>query len=211
VKQSIRRGRLAALLAAGAFVVLAGASQVDAQQARSQTRGLILGVNLSSASLEVEDGDREQGGGGGFIVGWGFSDRFAVFLRGDAASIDVSNPQIDGEYTLAIVDLGVRYSFRGPEHRFIPYVVGAFSGMTASAEIFLTPVLSSDVELRGGGLTLGGGFNWFFNPSLALDVQLLFTGGQFTEVKVGRLSSEIDGLDASAGRLNLALTWFRGR
>lgn len=206
-----RRGRLAALLAAGAFFAFVGASGATAQDVRSQTRGLILGANLSSASLEVEGGNREEGGGGGFIVGWGLSDRVALFLRADAASIEVSNPDIDGEYTLAIVDLGARYSFRGPEHRFIPYIAGALSGMTASAEVYATPILSSDVALRGGGLTLGGGFDYFFNRSLALDVQLLFTGGAFNEVKVGRLTTEIDGLDANAARLNLALTWFRGR
>src|SRR5690606_38577187 len=132
----------------------AAVAAAPAQDVRSTTEGFVLGVNLNSSSLEVEDGERETGGGGGIFLGYGVSRRVAMFLKVDAAAIELSNPDIDGDYTLGIADLGARFSFREPEHRFIPYAVLALTGMTASAEIFVTPVLSSDVALRGGGLTL---------------------------------------------------------
>jgi hypothetical protein len=36
----------------------------------------------------------------------------------------------------------------------------------------------------------------------------LLTAGQFTEIQVGRVSSEIDAVDVNASRLNLAVSWF---
>jgi hypothetical protein len=209
-KSMPRHGRSVAFL-----LFLGGAllQPVAAQEVRSSTQRLMLGANFNGSSLTVEDGDTESGGGGGFMVGWGVSRRVALFFRADLGNMEISHPEIDGEYILAMGDLGVRVSFGGPQRRFVPYLIGAFTGMTASADIFIGPLVSADVEVRGGGLTIGGGFHHYFTPTLALDLQLLVTGGQFNEVEIGTISSDIDELEANAARLNIGLAWYplRGR
>ncbi|HSL70952.1 MAG TPA: hypothetical protein VK864_11970, partial [Longimicrobiales bacterium] len=49
-------------------------SPVAAQ--RSTTRGFMLGAHLQGASLTVQDGDPDSGGGLGLRAGYGFSRRF---------------------------------------------------------------------------------------------------------------------------------------
>jgi hypothetical protein len=194
-----------------ALLALTSGSAVHAQDVRSHTQGFLLGLDLNGASLDVEDGDKESGGGGGLTIGVGVSRMVQLFLRGDLSAIDISNPDIQGSYGLILIDLGVRVSFGGPEHRFVPYVLGALTGMTASADVEVGPVLSTNVKVTGGGATLGGGFQHYFKPGLALDVGLLLTTGSFTDVEVGSLSREIDELDASAARLDVGLTWYLSR
>jgi len=206
-----RRWRMAAIAVAG-FITIAGtAGPAHAQSVRSETRGLLLGAHLSSTSLEIEDGDRETGGGGGLMIGYGVSRRVAIYLGVTGTRVRVSNPDIGDEYTLGQADLGVRVSFRGPEDRFIPYFVAAVTGMSAKADIPIGNGATVEGEMRGGGLTLGGGFSHYFNPSLALDVSLLLTGGRFTELRFGPISAEIpDELEANAGRLTIGLNWSPG-
>jgi hypothetical protein len=204
--RTARIGKLA--LPANLLTALLVTAPLAAQEVRSNTQGLVLGVNFNGSSLKVEDGDSESGGGGGFLVGWGVSRRVALFFRGDLGNMTISNPEIDGEYILAFGELGVRVTLGGPQRRFVPYVMGAFTGMSASADIFIGPLVSTNVEVRGGGFTVGGGFHHYFTPTLALDAQLLLTGGEFSEVEVGTLSTDIDALEASAARLNIGLAWY---
>ena len=186
---------------------------LNAQEVRSNTKGFLLAPRLTGSSLEVEDGSEESGGGAGLMLGWGVSRRVALFIGADITEIDIRNPDFDGSFFLVQADLGVRVSFRSPEHKFVPYAVGALTGMAAAADVQLTPFTKTEVELTGGGLTLGGGFNYFFIPTLALDVQLLGTAGSFTDLRIGSVTSDIDDIDATAGRFTLGLTWYpiRGR
>ena len=204
-----KRVTTAVLIGAAALLpCLLDAAPAAAQNARSNTRGLLIGANATAGSLKVEEGDTESGGGGGITVGWGISRMIAVFLRVDAAKYDITDPEIDGSYGVGIVDLGVRISFREPKDRFIPYITAAFSAQRASAEVFFTPTVSSDISINGPGFTLGGGFMHFLAEQIALDVNLLLTSGRFTEVQVGSVSAEIGDLDSQAARLNLGLAWF---
>jgi hypothetical protein len=181
----------------------------SAQLFQSETEGLLIGFNIAGGSLEVENGDRyESGGGGGLTLGWGVSRRVALFLRGDLATMKINNPDFEGDYGLIMIDLGARVGFGGPEKRFVPYLVGALTGMTAAATIQVSPVLETEAKLTGGGLSLGGGFQYYFRPSVALDTQLLLSSGVFTKFELGTMSTEIDELDASAGRLNIGLTFY---
>lgn len=187
---------------------LLDATPATARQARSNTRGLLLGVNAAGGSLKVEEGDSESGGGGGITVGWGVSRMIAIFLRGDIARVDITDPDVEGSYSVGIADLGVRISFRAPEDRFIPYITAAFSAQRATAEVFFTPTIGSDISIRGPGFTLGGGFMHFFAEQIALDVSLLLTSGRFTEVQIGSVSADIGDLDSQAARLDIGLAWF---
>lgn len=204
-----RRWRKVAITALGLSALAGLAGPARAQDVRSETRGLILGAHVSSTSLQVEDGERETGGGGGITIGYGVSRRVALYLGVTGTTIRVSNPAIRDQYALGQVDLGVRVSFRRPEHKFIPYVVAALTAMSARADIPVGNGVTVEGEMVGGGLTLGGGFTHYFNPSVALDVALLATGGRFTELEFGPISAEIpDDLEASSGRLTIGLSWW---
>lgn len=198
---------LLAIVFAALLPMLASPRPAEAQ-ARSNTKGLLIGLNATGASAKVEDGDRESGGGGGLTVGWGVSRMVAIFLRGDVTKVDITDPDIEGSYSFWVGDLGVRISFREPEDRFIPYITAAFSAQGGTAEIFFTPTLSSEVEISGPGFTLGGGFSHFLTEQFALDVNLLLTSGRLTEVRVGSISGEIPELDTQAARLNVGIAWF---
>jgi hypothetical protein len=200
---TLRAAAFAALLA-----VFVGTIPAQAQQARSNTRGLLLGLNFTGASAKVEEGERESGGGGGLTLGWGVSRTVAVFLRGDVTKVDITDPEVEGSYSVGIADIGVRLSFRQPEDRFIPYIVAALSAQRATAEVFFIPTVSSEIEISGPGFTLGGGFSHFLTEQFALDLNLLLTSGRFNEIQIGSVSAEIGDLDSQAARLNVGIAWF---
>jgi hypothetical protein len=191
---------------------LASAAPVrgSAQEIRSKTERFLIGFNVTGSSLEVEDADPESGGGGGLTLGWGVSRRVALFLRGDVSTMEINNPEVEGDYSLILIDLGARIGFGGPEKRFVPYLMGALTAMTAAATIPAGPVLETEASLTGGGISLGGGFQYYFTPSVALDIQAIGSAGRFTRFELGTLSQEIDDLEVSAGRLNIGLTFHPG-
>ncbi|HUF67122.1 MAG TPA: hypothetical protein VMM79_00625 [Longimicrobiales bacterium] len=184
------------------------ASPALAQDARSNTRGLLLGLNASGASARVEDGQRESGGGAGLTIGWGVSRQVTIFLRSDVTKVDITDPDIEGNYSVGIADIGVRISFRDAGDRFIPFIVAAFSAQRAAAEVFFTPTVSSDIEISGPGFTIGGGFSHFFVEQLALDVSVLLMAGRFNQIRIGSLTADIGDLDSQATRLNVGLAWY---
>lgn len=51
----------------------------------------------------------------------------------------------------------------------------------------------------------------FFNPTVALDIHYLYTGGSYDEVKVDKIT--FGGLDISAntGRFRIGVVWFVGK
>ena len=176
------------------------------QDLRSNTRGLLLGINLGGGSLKVENGDAQSGGGGGLTLGWGISRQVAIILRGDVANYEITDPDIEGSYGVGVADLGVRISFGAEERMFLPFIIAALSVHTAAADV-TTPV-NARIEISGPGFTLGGGFNHYFNPRLALDVGLLLTSGRFDSITIGSISADIGKLDSQVARLIVGLNWF---
>jgi len=188
--------------------ILVTAIPATAQELRSNTRGLLLGVNVHGSSLKVEEGSRESGGGVGVTAGWGISRQVAVFLHGDVVNVDITDPEIPGSYSVGVGEIGARISFRTSEDRFIPHITAALAVQRATASLDLTPTLSTEVEIRGPAFTLGGGFSYFFTPAIAVDVSLFVTSGRFTEVRFGDLTADIGDLDSQAARFNVGLLWF---
>jgi hypothetical protein len=64
------------------------------------------------------------------------------------------------------------------------------------------------VTLSGGAITLGGGFLFYFNETLAADLQLLWSGGRFTEITVDNVTVGGLELDATSGRFNIGVAWW---
>lgn len=194
--------------------VLLGAALLTAPApARAQsstTRGLTLGLHVSGGALKIEDRARDSGAGAGVRVGYGFERRLTVFAQADGADFgEQSSGSIRGVWKMAHFDLGLRFHFADARRRWVPYLQGSFGARAASVS---RPVVDGaareDVSLSGPSLTLGGGLGVHFTETLALDVQLLFTGGEFDSVRIDGVSVDGFDFDASSSRFNVGLSWW---
>ena len=175
MKNIVRALALAATLS-GALVTAASAQVVEP---RSKTSGVNIGLFLNGSAVQVEDSEEvESGGGLGLHLGYGFNQRIQLFARANMANIEGSDGS--GNYDMAHFDLGVRYSFGGAASALRPFVQGALNGRAAAFE-----TVEGDLEARGPGFTAGGGLEYFFSRTVALEAGLAFSFGEFNEGRLG--------------------------
>lgn len=180
--------------------------------AQSDNSGFMANLHLVGTGLSlVGDGaEMENGGGVGLTLGYGFNERSALYLTVDAAAIEYDEDEDDAAqdaYGTGTVDLGVRMNFGNESLKLRPYVNAA---LTAFAVVEEFEVAGDDVEtsLSGGGLTVGGGLQYFFSPKLALDLGLQATQGAFTNVSVDDEDEDLEqGIAFTTSRVQLGLTW----
>ena len=175
----------------------------------STTRGFALGAHLSGASLTVEDGDRHGAGGAGLYFAYGFNRIIQLFLQIDAAQFDVDDGEVEGQWEMGHGDIGVRFHFANSLRSWVPYLQAALSGRAVGVDDAVvegTP--ETDVSFYGGAFSLGGGIMFYFNETFAADIQLIGSGGRFTEVQVDNVTIEGLEIDATSGRLNLGILWW---
>ncbi len=193
-----------ALMTATLLAAPAGAQE-------STTRGFNAGIHVSGASLQVENNDRSNAGGGGILLGYGFNRTIELFLQLDGAQFDVADTEVDGTWTMGHADLGVRFHFANSLRSWVPYLQAALSGRAVSvSDAVLNQVTQSqDVSITGGALSIGGGIMFYFNEALAMDLQLAWSGGNFTEVDAGNVKVTLNNpIDAQSSRLNIGLSWW---
>lgn len=195
-----------AALVAGALL---SAGSLSAQQ--SGNSGLMLNLHLLGNGISGvgAEAEMESGGGLGVALGYGFNDRVALYLNVDAATIEYDEELESNEdgYTAVTADLGVRMNFGNEGMKLRPYINAAFSGLALGEEFELAGEnVTSTVS--GGGLTVGGGLQYFFSRNLALDVGLQATQGAFTDVAVDDEDEELDqGIAYTTSRVQLGVTW----
>lgn len=193
-------------MAATAFFFVAGPGQAQ----ESTTRGLTIGLHASGASLVVESDDRENAGGGGLTVGYGINRRITLFAQADGAEFDnPSTGAVQGTWAMGHFDLGVRFNFANSLSRFVPFLQGAIGARAVSVT---NPIVNNqavrEVTLSGAALTLGGGVDIYFGESFALDLQLLWSGGEFTTITVDNASLSGLNINATSSRLNIGFLWW---
>jgi opacity protein-like surface antigen len=206
---TMRRFQLTLLpLAALAFFLVADSAAAQ----ESTTRGFTVGLHLTGASLNVEgdNNERESAGGGGIHVGYGLNRNFTLFLRGDGAKFDnLTTDDVEGEWTMGHFDVGARYNFASSLRKWIPFVEAALSYRAVSVD---NPVVDNiprnELSITGAGLTLGGGVDYYFSESWAIDLQLLWTGGEFTTLRVDNVSTSGLDFDATSSRVTLGVAWW---
>jgi hypothetical protein len=191
-------------------VVLLLAAPAGALGQSSTTQGLSLGFHLSGASLTVEGQESNGAAGGGISVGYGLNRNIMLFAQLDGAQFDDQvSGDVEGDWRLGHADLGVRYHFPGTERRWVPYAQAAFSYRAVTVE---DPTVDgtqrSEVELSGAALSLGGGLAVYISEAFSLDAQLLWTGGEFTTLRVDNVSVSGFDVDATSGRFNLGISWW---
>jgi opacity protein-like surface antigen len=180
---------------------------LTAQQ--STTRGFNLGAHFQAASYTIERQDPEQAGGFGVRVGYGFNRIVTAYLGIDGAKVELTDPTVTGDWQLAHVDLGVRFHFANSLRRWVPYLDAALGGRAVTVkDAIVNGNSSADVSLNGAAFSLGGGLYVFFNESLALDLGVKASSGEFNTLEVGALSLSNLDLDVKSTRVNLGIAWW---
>ena len=109
------------------------------------------------------------------------------------------------------MDLGVRVSFANPQRAVVPYLHGAFSARSASAEI-TDGNQSADISLTGPSFSFGGGAQYFLSPRLALDAGLTISTGKFDKIKLDGESADIpEAGNSTTGRINVGVKFYPQR
>ncbi len=168
--------------------------------ANGQDNGLYFGASLQGAAWTMPDMnlDAESGAGFGLKSGYNINTNFGVFLGLGGANID---PEVGESYGLGHFDIGVEGRIGNSTSKFRPYARLSYLGMAAVQD---DP--SGDVEISGAGFGLGAGLYYFFTDKLALDVALVKSWINISEVKVGPNSASVDE-DAETGRFMLGLSY----
>jgi opacity protein-like surface antigen len=197
----------------GLFALVSGVMlSAGSLGAQSDNSGFMLNAHLTGNALSGigAEAETESGGGLGLALGYGFNDRIILYFNVDAASIERDEEDVDApddRYDLVTADLGVRMNFGNEGMKLRPYINAAFTGVAAVEEY---EFVDEEVEqvLSGGGITIGGGLQYFFSRSLALDLGLQATQGAFSEVMVDDEDEELDeGLAFATSRIQIGLTW----
>lgn len=194
------------VVALATATALLGATTGASAQDRSSTRGLLLGLHLGAAAVQLDEegaGGAENGGGLGLTLGYGFTDHFALLLRADGASINYEDDVEEGSYGLGNVDLGGRYSFGSAAAALRPY---AELGVSATA--LVDEIEDEEITFSGGAVFLGGGLEYFFSRRVALDAGLVIGKGKLTTVEFGGTSTDdFEDLDFTTSRLNVGVSF----
>ena len=76
------------------------------------------------------------------------------------------------------------------------------------ADPILGAVQYSQFSMSGAILSIGGGVDYYFTETVALDLQLLFSSGEFRTWTIDNVS--VGGIQrpASSGRFNLGVNWW---
>lgn len=176
----------------------------------STTRGLSVGAHVLGTALDVENGDRSNGGGFGLRVGYGFNRVITGFIQVDGSRVDVEEGQsIGGQWDVAHTEIGARFHFANSLRRVVPYLEVALGGRSvkvSDAEFNGQP--AGDVTFSGAAMTFGGGLSAYFNRKLAFDVSLRYTGGEFNKVDIGSVSVNDLDIDAASARFAFGLIWW---
>jgi hypothetical protein len=102
--------------------------------------------------------ERTNGVGGGFVLGYGFTDWITVYLNGDGR-------ESHEDRHLAHADIGVEVFFPG-ERRVRPHIGVALIGVRAEFDAG-----SQTIDARGAGWSVGGVL-YFLSSSIAFDATL---------------------------------------
>ena len=185
------------------------AQQAATPTPRANTEKLMLSLALGGASINSDELENDSESGGGFSaqVGWGFTKLFTLLVDASAAVMDPD----DEEFVLLHGDLLGRFNFASPRRAWVPFVEVGLTGRVAGQDDIVVigddGPQEVDLEISGGGVTFGGGLQYYVAPQLAFGASLRWTVGEFSTVKFNNVSVDGFELDATTTRLNLGLTW----
>src|SRR5688500_8629462 len=173
------------LLKTALATALCTGSALHAQE--YSNRGFMLNLHVGSASFieTAADGLEETGGGAGFALGWGFTDRTMLYLNGEVSEVEYDDGSVqpeDATYEAATADLGVRFSFGHDFQSLRPFVNVAVTGITRTDRVLdAVEGMEYEVETSAFGITAGGGLQWYFARKFAFDGSVQVTTAAYSE------------------------------
>ena len=183
--------------------------RVQPKVSRTNTEGFLFGIAFDAASIRSDDltQSTESGPGAGVTFGWGFTRNFALVLDASAARIS----SLNGDFDLGHVDLGGRWHFVN-RSALVPFLEVGYAGRVAMKQDWVFPgtTTTGKMSMMGGGVSAGGGFEYFAMPGLALGGSFKWTSGKFTRVKFDNVTMDGLSIDATSARFNMGFTWYPG-
>ena len=166
---------IATLATALALTTTAGAHEI------TREKGFYLGLRISSSNLHTDDETQDfrvESNGGGLVLlaGYSFNRVFSLELDITGAGHQTTNPDITANF--GGFELLAHYRWR-PGRNFRPYVKGGLGvyGVTLQGN-------GDSVNVTGGGVPLGGGFDYFFTNHFSLGLDLTHHIIEYNQVEV---------------------------
>lgn len=174
-------------------------AEIDVVYGEWQTNSFFLG-NL--AELEP------VGGGLKFKVAYGFLERAEVF-----AAYTIVNYNVSEEWDRFInnnLKFGARFYFGATLRRFRPYLEVAIDNNKFLMDpIYIDVEGPYELDMAGLGFSPAGGVNYFIIPSLAVNLNLGFSFGNFNKVDIsGQRNTFDENLDYTFFNVNLGMSYF---
>jgi hypothetical protein len=185
--------------------------RIAPKPSRTNTEGFLFGLAFDAASIRSEaltTSSTESGPGVGATFGWGFTRNFALVLDASAARIS----GLDGDFDLGHVDVGGRWHFVN-RSALVPFVDVGYAGRAATKQAATLSdgagtTYTGKLSIMGGGVSAGGGFQYFAMPGLALGGSFKWTSGKFTRVQFDKVTVDGLNIDATSARFNMGFTWY---
>jgi opacity protein-like surface antigen len=202
---NIRTHTLITILA-GALV--AATTHPAFSQEDGRDHGAYLGIRFMGSSLHLDNDDadffiKDDGGGFTLLGGYSFNEVFSLELDIVGVRHDTSNPEIDARMGGAMIFAHYRFA---PGNDFRPYIKGGVGGYGLELDAG-----DANVHIEGGGVPIGGGFDYFFSPHFSL-------GADFTHniIKYEELHVDLGDVDVafdvdeegSMSSVGLSLTYY---
>lgn len=189
----------------GICLALLAAAPLQAQQ--STTRGFNVGLDFGATGISFENSDTDSGANGGIRVGYGLNRIVTLYAAFQGATLDIQNFTQFENITVGHVDLGVRLHLANSRRGWVPYGDVALTPRIVSADVIDGTEVRS-AEFSGAAITLGGGLALYLTESWAMDLNLKWSGGEFTEVDLGSVALQNLDIDSQSGRFTIGLTWW---
>ncbi|MEM6646686.1 MAG: hypothetical protein AAF730_10570 [Bacteroidota bacterium] len=157
----------------------------------------LFGTNLP-ASIASAGRETLWGLGGGLHVGYGLTQRTALFATLDATAVEAALAR----YYLLHADLGVRLTWHSWSTPTRPYLDLATTVRSAETQFD-----GRRMTAIGPGFTTGVGIQHFLTQSLGIDYGIRITVGRYADLDVPGTAEPVT-FEATSIRYRLGLVWF---
>jgi hypothetical protein len=179
-------------------------------QVAANPHGFVLSGGLVGAGLTVKDagainwygGETSSAPGGHLAIGYAFPNGLSIHLGGSA-----TGPYTDrdgDDYIAAVGEFTARYLLGATGSTVRPFLDLGLGVLGLDYD-------PADLELSGWHFSAGGGVAYFVRPSLVLDAALRAGMGSISEVKMDRITVELEEADrprATMIQYAVGLRWY---